>query len=105
MTKEEYLAICSSRYEELEALKSKDNFYDYEVGLEQILNDFGRQYLESALNEKSVTENRRKKNTNPIWGAVHQQVSSIHASPPSRLRHQSSNAGVDGLCRPYRMLR
>ena len=61
MTKEEYLAICASRYDELESLKKKDNLYDYEVGLEQILNDLGRQYLESALNEKSITENRRKK--------------------------------------------
>jgi hypothetical protein len=61
MTKEEYLAMCATRYEELEMLKEKDNFYDYEVGLERILNDLGHQYLESVLNEKSITENRRKK--------------------------------------------
>jgi hypothetical protein len=29
MTKEEYLAMCATRYEELELLKEKDNFYDY----------------------------------------------------------------------------
>jgi hypothetical protein len=29
MTKEEYLAMASSRYEEIESLKAKDNFYDY----------------------------------------------------------------------------
>ncbi len=61
MTKEDYLALCARHYEELEALKAKDNFYDYEVGLERILNDLGRQYLENSLNEKSITENRRKK--------------------------------------------
>jgi hypothetical protein len=59
MTKDEYLAMCATRYEELELLKEKDNFYD-EVGLERILNDSGRQYLERVLNEKSVTENRCK---------------------------------------------
>jgi hypothetical protein len=67
MTKEEYLAMCATRYEELEMLKEKDSFYDYEVGLERILNDSDRQYLESVLNGKSVTENRRKKNTNSLW--------------------------------------
>jgi hypothetical protein len=33
MIKEEYLAIAVSRYEELEALKEKDNFYDYEKSI------------------------------------------------------------------------
>jgi hypothetical protein len=61
MTKEDFLATCGQHYDELEALKAKDNFYDYEKGLERILNDLGRQYLESSLNEKSATENRRKK--------------------------------------------
>ena len=31
MTKEEYLAIAAGRYEEIEALKEKANFYDYEI--------------------------------------------------------------------------
>ena len=30
MRKEEYLALTARRYEELEALEEKDNFYDYE---------------------------------------------------------------------------
>jgi hypothetical protein len=36
MTKAEYLEIAASRYEELEALKAKDNFYDYEKTFDQI---------------------------------------------------------------------
>jgi hypothetical protein len=30
MTKEEYLALAMARYEELEQLKTADNFYDYD---------------------------------------------------------------------------
>jgi len=65
MTKEKYLAICASRYDELEALKSRDNFYDYEVGLERIWQDIGLQYLEASLNEMSATTDRRKKKRLP----------------------------------------
>ncbi|MDR2285961.1 MAG: hypothetical protein LBE04_00570 [Prevotellaceae bacterium] len=60
MTKAEYLAIAASRYEELEALKVKDNFYNYEKLFDQIWQDLGRLYLESSLNEKSSTKDRRK---------------------------------------------
>jgi hypothetical protein len=61
MTKEEYLAIASSRYEELETLNEKDNFYDFEKTFDHIWQDLGRQYLESRLNEQSQTRDRRKK--------------------------------------------
>ena len=61
MTKEEYLALAMGRYEELEELKSADNFYDYEKGFDKIWQDLGRQYMESCLNETSTTEDRRKK--------------------------------------------
>jgi uncharacterized membrane protein len=61
MTREEYLAIAARRYEELESLDAKDNFYDYEKSFDQIWQDLGRQYLESKLNEQSQTRDRRKK--------------------------------------------
>jgi uncharacterized membrane protein len=61
MTREEYLALAASRYDELEKLKEKDNFYDYEKGFDEIWRDLGRQYMESQLNEKSATSDRRKK--------------------------------------------
>lgn len=80
MTKEEYLAIAASRYEELEALKEKDNFYDYEKSFDQIWHDLGCQYLESQLNEKSATKDRRKKNSShKIRSNKHQQIASIYA--------------------------
>jgi hypothetical protein len=44
-TKEEYLAIVSSRYEELKTLNEKDNFYDFEKTFDRIWQDLGRQYL------------------------------------------------------------
>jgi hypothetical protein len=61
MTKEEYLSIAASRYEELEKLELVDNFYDYEKGLDRILQDLGRQYLEESLQGRSKTNDRRKK--------------------------------------------
>ena len=65
MTKEEYLALAESRYDELEALKKHDNFYDYEKGLVEILQELGRDYLMQSLNETSKTNNRRKKKLSP----------------------------------------
>ena len=61
MTKEEYVSIALSHYEELDSLKNTGNFYEYEKKFAQIWQDLGREYLESALNEKSATIDRRKK--------------------------------------------
>ena len=72
MPKEEYLAICASRYDELETLRGKDKFYDYEVDLEHILNDLGRQYLESAL-KSLLRKNGRKKNSKQNRISSHNQ--------------------------------
>jgi hypothetical protein len=65
MTKEEYLALAMKRYDEFEALKSADNFYDYGKGFDKIWQDSGRQYMESYLNETSKTQDRRKKKLLP----------------------------------------
>jgi hypothetical protein len=65
MTREKYLALAMARYEELEGLKSADNFYDYEKGFDKIWQDLGRQYIESYLNETSETRDRRKKKLLP----------------------------------------
>ncbi|KAA6302381.1 MAG: hypothetical protein EZS26_001494 [Candidatus Ordinivivax streblomastigis] len=61
MTKEEYLALAASHYEDLEKLKEKENFYDYEKGFDEIWTDLGRLYIEAQLNEMSTTQDRRKK--------------------------------------------
>ncbi|GHT01598.1 hypothetical protein AGMMS50276_29940 [Synergistales bacterium] len=61
MTKEEYLSIAASRYDELSKLEEHDNFYDFEKNFDAIWMDLGRQYMESALNSSSKTQDRRKK--------------------------------------------
>ena len=40
MTKEEYLSIAASKYEELQSLKKIDTFYDYEKEFEKIFIGF-----------------------------------------------------------------
>ncbi|MDR1895509.1 MAG: hypothetical protein LBR10_01810 [Prevotellaceae bacterium] len=79
MTREEYLALAASRYDELEKLKEKDNFYDYEKGFDEIWRDLGRQYMETRLNEKSTTSDRRKKNVNPLRRDVDSEKQPLHA--------------------------
>ena len=51
MTKEEYLALASEKYDELQALKKNDNFYDYEKGFEKLMKDLGRTLLEKSISE------------------------------------------------------
>lgn len=63
MTKEEYLALAANHYEELESLKEKDNFYDYEKAFDETWTNLGRLYMEAQLNETSKTADRRKKKT------------------------------------------
>jgi hypothetical protein len=80
MTKEEYLTIAASRYEELEALKEKDNFYDYEKSFDAIWQDLGRLYLENSLNGQSSTKDRRKKkNAYQVRRNKHKQNTSLYA--------------------------
>jgi hypothetical protein len=61
MSKEEFLKLAASRYEEIEKLKEHDNFYDYEKEFDRLWQDYGRSCLEQQLNAKSKTMDRRKK--------------------------------------------
>jgi hypothetical protein len=61
MPREEFNDLALSHYEELEALKAKDNFYGCEKGMTDIMQDLTREYLEKSLNETSKTKDRRKK--------------------------------------------
>ncbi len=60
MTKEEYLSIAASKYEELQALKKIDNFYDYEKGFEKIFIDLARMVLEENLGKPSADRRKKK---------------------------------------------
>jgi hypothetical protein len=59
MTKEEYVALASEKYDALQALNKIDNFYDYEKQFEELMKDLGRTLLEKNISELSA--NRRKK--------------------------------------------
>ncbi len=59
MTKEEYLALCSKRYDELKALNKIDNFYDYESEFAIIIRELGKEVLEKQLSD--LPADRRKK--------------------------------------------
>ena len=63
MTKEEYLELCSKRYDELKALNKIDNFYDFESEFALIMKDLGKEVLEKQLSE--LPADRRKKNHSP----------------------------------------
>jgi uncharacterized membrane protein len=60
MTKEEYLELCSKRYDELNALKKIDNFYDYESEFATILKDLGKEVLQKQLCDLPVDRRKKK---------------------------------------------
>lgn len=65
MTKEEYLEIASRHWDSIDSLKEKENFYDYEATLDEIIVSLGRDVLEKSLG--TISSNRRKKKKrNPI---------------------------------------
>jgi hypothetical protein len=59
MTKEEFLKLAASRYDQIKALQKHETFYGYEKEFEQIWLDLGKEVLEDSLGE--VPEERRKK--------------------------------------------
>ncbi len=61
MTKEEYLAIASEKYDELQALNKIDNLYDYEKEFEKLLKELGRTLFEKNLSELSADRRKKKR--------------------------------------------
>ena len=59
MTEEEYITLARQKYQELQDLKGKPTFYDYEKSFDDIWQDLGRQVLEKTLSD--VPQDRRKK--------------------------------------------
>lgn len=66
MTKEEYLALCSKRYDELQTLNKIDNFYDYESDFAKIMKGLNKDVLEKQLSD--LPADRRKKKHSPNLG-------------------------------------
>jgi hypothetical protein len=61
MNREEFLSIADSYYTDFEALNESSNFYDYEKSFVDLMQRMSSEYMESQLNEGSVTKDRRKK--------------------------------------------
>jgi hypothetical protein len=59
LSEEAFLSLARSRYAELSALSSIDNFYEYEKEFDGLWVSLGREVLEGSLGE--VPENHRKK--------------------------------------------
>jgi len=59
MTKEQFLALASARYEALSQLGRHGNFYDYEKEFDKIWVELGRDVLEQRLGD--IPEGRGKK--------------------------------------------
>lgn len=60
MTKDEFLTLAASRYDDLQHLNiEQTNFYDYEKGFAKLWTELGRAVLEGNLGE--LPESPRKK--------------------------------------------
>ena len=59
LTKEEYLALAEAKYQDLQELRSKATFYDYEKSFVGLWQDLGRQVVEKSLSD--LPKDRRKK--------------------------------------------
>ena len=59
MTKEEFLALAQTKYDELNALKGSDNLLDYERDLSKVMRELTREVVEAQLG--STSKDRRKK--------------------------------------------
>jgi hypothetical protein len=76
MTKEEYIALTLSKWEQLEALKERGNLYDYEKEFDELWVDLGRSVLEKSISE--VPNNRRKKKKlGTRYGSI--EIARVHA--------------------------
>jgi len=60
MTKEQFLELAGSRYDELQALNKLDNFYDYEKEFVGIWKGLGQSVLEKNLGETSGDKRKKK---------------------------------------------
>ena len=65
MTEDEYVALARQKYQDLQQLKSKPTFYDYEKSFDEIWQELGRQVLEKSLSDVP-TDRRKKKDENAL---------------------------------------
>ncbi|HEU5364388.1 MAG TPA: hypothetical protein VFU62_02590 [Hanamia sp.] len=75
MTKEQLIEAISAHYDELNDLNKIDNFYDYESTFINIWGRVGQEVLEKSLGQ--LPGDRRKKNSNRVWGDNNIKKSSL----------------------------
>lgn len=75
MTKEQFIASVSAHYDELDALNKINNFYDYESDFIKLWAKMGREVLEKNIS--TLSGDRRKKNSNRVWGTDSSQKPSV----------------------------
>lgn len=75
MTKEQLVEAITAHYDELNALNKIDNFYDYEGDFIKLWAKMGREVLEKNIS--TLSNDRRKKNSNRVWGTDHIQKPSL----------------------------
>lgn len=51
MTKEKFLELCRSKYQQLKKLNEIQDFYEYEKQFEKIMTDLSRTVLENNISE------------------------------------------------------
>lgn len=70
MTKDEYLALAASRYDELQRLNTEQtDFYHYEEAFVQLWTGLGREVLENNLGDVPVSP-RKKRVASVVLGAL-----------------------------------
>lgn len=60
LSKEEFIALASVKYEEVKALEDIKDFYNYEKTFDEIWTSYGRETLERSIS-KAPKDRRKKK--------------------------------------------
>ena len=60
MTKQEFLALCESRYPEVAKLDEIKDFYQYEKQFDKIMTELSRELLESNISEPGADRRKKK---------------------------------------------
>lgn len=66
MTKSEFMALCESRWEEMDELSDRTNLYDLEKDFSQLWQNLGKSVFEKRLGE--LPSNHRKKKSKQHLG-------------------------------------
>ena len=104
MQKEEFLSMVGRYYDEFASLEQSPNFYEYEKSFVDMWQRLGKECMEHQLNASSATQDRRKKNSNPIRRNLRIEDPQLPSEQPSWLWYKSLHARINELCRSNGML-